>query len=867
MESKLSVEINGNELNLPSDFSIDMEDVNPYFNDNESFSYEVPVSIDDNRSIFKNVDDVQSDKRLVELENASMRLKVNGMPFRSGKLQTSEDTEVSGEINISMVSAIKTLTDMIGDKNCQDIPVKDRIQIGEMIGNVQVDCEFKYSYYQKSGGKDGFLSWSSSEISGGGTPEKTSNKIELQALGYSFPGICKTVSVPFAGDEIAISKDGKPIVTQSFINVSQEYPHSSYCNARVCYTHYKKNMDGTSGDTVSTSDTFDPYYVLDADRMQSGICFYVLYFLDCLFNALGMNYDNSNLLRVGDLTRLCFFTTHCKYDIERKYPEKETYDFDNLIDINAWLKSRFTKATLSTGHEQTKKLESITINGNTYHIGDELPGGLGKLKEASFKVDSYDISVRANIMNMYANSKNFPDASVSSVIDSLWASFGIRFLVDYDKETVKAVFIRDLFRDNSSPIILKCDIIDEPVKLNEKITGVRMRYSAESDNDEKKYNINSGTTDYDTNYDYIDYSQVNTSLDYLQIIKKQSSSDKTCYIDLATGNKYRIKVNADAENVAELKPAIFEVGGFTGVEIGDCSPENEDYIIELISDFEPIIPNDVNGKREKQIGSSSTSTLYSDNPNIPDEYKTIEISNVNLADKEQILAMFIDEDMWHENIPMTIQNAIGSDHADFYLNENLTTDEAYDVSSSEDGNSPLQTIDWGLSIGVMRGGGSDARIETYDWNYDGHGNSKWRTVAGKYAMSSDSMDNWGSQYDYNGTESGIGEDERFSLKIRSYIEKDGQILCDDDIRDSEGNIETKVRTRGLYDTFMSEYAHFLLNRKKLQIKFRCEVAELANIQWGKRYNIGGYIGWINKLNYTISAEDGLGIVTAELYQL
>ena len=335
MESKLSVEINGKELNLPSDFSIDMEDVNPYFNDNESFSYEVPVSIDDNREVFKNVDDVQSDKRLVELENASMRLKVSGMPFRSGKLQTSEDTEVSGEINISMVSAIKTLTDMIGDKNCQDIPVKDRIQIGEMIGNVQVDCEFRYSYYQKSGGKDGFLSWSSSEISGGGTPEKTSNKIELQALGYSFPGICKTGSVPFVGDEIAISKDGKPIVTQSFINVSQEYPHSSYCNARVCYTHYKKNMDGTSGDTVSTSDTFDPYYVLDADRMQSGICFYVLYFLDCLFNALGMNYDNSNLLRVGDLTRLCFFTTHCKYDIERKYPNKETYDFDNLITLIA----------------------------------------------------------------------------------------------------------------------------------------------------------------------------------------------------------------------------------------------------------------------------------------------------------------------------------------------------------------------------------------------------------------------------------------------------------------------------------------------------------------------------------------------------
>ena len=94
MENKIVIDINGKSLNLPSDFSIDIEDVNPYFNDNESFSYEVPVSIEDNRAIFKDVDDVQSDKRMVDFENSTMRLKVNGVPFRSGKLQISEDAEV-----------------------------------------------------------------------------------------------------------------------------------------------------------------------------------------------------------------------------------------------------------------------------------------------------------------------------------------------------------------------------------------------------------------------------------------------------------------------------------------------------------------------------------------------------------------------------------------------------------------------------------------------------------------------------------------------------------------------------------------------------------------------------------------------------
>lgn len=862
MENRLSIDINGKILNLPSDFSIEMVDVNPYFNDNESFSYEVPVSVEENREVFKDVDNIQSDKRLVEMENASMRLRVNGMPFRSGRLQTSEDAEVSGNINISMISAIKTLNDLIADKNCQDIPVKNKIQIGEMVGNVLVECQFKFRMEMKSKGK-GFLSWSSTKISQEGEPEIVTSRLELQALGYSFPGIC---SVDPENHEPAVRVDGQPLVKTSFINVSDEYPAAKYCNARVCYKHYKKEMDGTSGKTISTSEDFDPYYVLDADRPQSGVCFYVLYFLDCLFSALNMRYDNTNLLKIGDMRRLCFFTTHCKYDLERKYPQREEYDFQNIDQINEWLTTRNTQAILQMDYEQTKEIESVFINGKYYKVGDTIPGG-ETLKSANFIVEDPSFSVKGNIMNMYANSRNFPDASVSSVLDSLWGSFGVRFLVDYDKQSVKAVFIRDLFRNTQEPLILKCDVLSEPVKINEKITGVRMRYSAESDNDKKKYNITSESTNYDTNYDYIDYSNINTTLDYLEIIKKQSSSDKTCYIDLNTGNRYRLKVNSDAEKVNELKPSILEVGAFTGIELGDCSKENEDFIEELISDFEPIIPNDVNIKRERLIGSESKSTMYASSDNVPEEYQQIEVSNVNTSDRKQILAMYVDKDMWHENVTMTIQNAIGSDHADFYLKEVLNTNEAYDVESSEDGNSPLQTYDWGMAVGIMRGGGADATVQLYDWNYDGHGNSKWRTVAGEYAMSSDSLDNWASQYDYNGVQPGIGDDERFSMKIRAYIEKNGKILCNDDLRDEDGKIETKIRSRGLFDTFMSEYAHFLLNRKKISIKFRCEVAEIANIQWDRRYNIGGYIGWINKLSYTISAQDGLGIVTAELYQL
>lgn len=134
-------------------------------------------------------------------------------------------------------------------------------------------------------------------------------------------------------------------------------------------------------------------------------------------------------------------------------------------------------------------------------------------------------------------------------------------------------------------------------------------------------------------------------------------------------------------------------------------------------------------------------------------------------------------------------------------------------------------------------------------------------------MSSDSIDNWGNKYDYNGTQPGIGGDERFSLKIRAFKEINGEILCQDDERDESGRVVNKIRTRGLYDTFFSEHAHFLLNRKKMLIEFYCSVTDILNIQWDKRYQIDDLVFWWNKLNYTVDMTNGLSKVSAEIFVL
>lgn len=862
MNEHLAIKAGDKYLVLPEDFSLDYEDVNPYFNDSDSFSYPVSIPLDKNRNFVGNMDDIRSDIRPVDLEHTEMRIMVDGIPFRSGWCVTDDEQEVSDEFSFSISSQINSLTDLISDLNCRDIPVKDKIQIGEMIGNVFAKFEYDYKMEVKGKGKTGFLSWESWKISSSGYSETAQNKFELQALGFSYPGICVASSTP---PYAAQSDGGKPKVQTSFINTMLAYPDKPYCNARVCYTHYKKDEDGTTSDTVSTSEVYDPYLVLEADRAQSGICFYVLYFLDCLFAYLNLAYSNAPLMKVGDLKRLAFFTTHCKYDLERKYSSKsdDDYDFNHVDQVNKWLSSRFTNGQLSLGHSELKDIEGAEVDGKYYAIGDKLPDGT-ELKAAYFKITRCNESLYANVMNMYANSDNFPDTSVSTVIDSLWASFGIRFLLDYETKSVKPLLIRELYRDNQDAIQLHGKIISIN-KISEKITGVRMKYSAESSAKEQSEMVLSGQKDYNTDYDYTDYRKVDTSLTYIDIIKKKSSTDTTCYIDLTTGNAYRLKVNADAEEMSELKPALFEVGGYKGVEVGDCSTENEDFIEELVSDFEPVIFNDVNAKSEMDITSSSVIMVpEGDTPG-----DNITVGSINQSSKEQILAAFVDEDMYHENTKFEIKNAIGGDHADLYVTETLTTRESYDPSNTDDGNSPLQSYDWGLAIAVMRGGGSDSSIQSYDYDYDGFGNSKWRSVSGKYALTSDSIDNWANEFDYNGVDPGIGDDERFSLKIRSYKTVDGKILCNEDIKDSHGNIVTKIRSRGLCDTFMNEHIHFLLNRQKYVVRMLCEVAELANIpnNWNRRYRVGDVTGWINKISSHITLKTGLEEVEIEMYSL
>ena len=152
----------------------------------------------------------------------------------------------------------------------------------------------------------------------------------------------------------------------------------------------------------------------------------------------------------------------------------------------------------------------------------------------------------------------------------------------------------------------------------------------------------------------------------------------------------------------------------------------------------------------------------------------------------------------------------------------------------------------------MRGPGNESGVE-YEGNYDGEGNSSWVQTVGSYAFTADSCDNFGRFFDYNGKEDGGTDQEgRFSLKL--VAGKDGYPI-DDNYAD-----------RGLVSKFLSEYLYFMANKKTIVLTVRMNITQIINIDFLKRYKIGDFVGFINKVSYTLDV-NGVEEATIELYTL
>ena len=192
MNSHLTILINDRPVSLPDDFSIDIEDQNPVFNDNEMFAYPFSIPLDGNRWLVKNIDDVRASFRAVNMEHLPTRIHADGLPFCNGTLVMQDAEEIKDSLSMSINAGRQSFSDLIGSLNCRDIPIKDELIIGEKIGNVRVDIEsdpvVNVSVFVE-GGKHKDDETVTRTIHA--EHVSVSKVLEPQALGFSYPASCQ----------------------------------------------------------------------------------------------------------------------------------------------------------------------------------------------------------------------------------------------------------------------------------------------------------------------------------------------------------------------------------------------------------------------------------------------------------------------------------------------------------------------------------------------------------------------------------------------------------------------------------------------------------------------------------------------------
>lgn len=725
---------------LPQDVSISIEEQNPLFSDSGSFSYPIELSVSQNRELFKSIDSPQGRTRPQHLDGLPFELWFDGVMLLYGSTETDEDLDIDEDkCSINLVSGNGDFQSKIEGMQCTDVPLLDEIEIGDSYKSGILDYDYTYKRDNNSGGY-----------------EVTEHK-----------------SVEIFLDEVN-AMDFKAV------NVAEPYPLKPFCNVRICTKRtdsYDKNLES-------------PYAVLEADRPYSGLCFYIGYFLECLFAHLGVEYDMENFKKIGDMTRLAFFTTKC--DCTPK--EEEEIELEKLA---------FSSGNVS--FEVLSPSESVLVH----------------VKNMKFKVKKN---------TLVATEKNFPEVEVSSVVDSLFNAFGLKVVSDPVKNKVMLCFLRDIFRDN--------EVIDLQIKVQSrtvsysKLTGVRMTYGGDED---------------DTAFNYKDYTiqNVRTFSDYKDVINNVQANDKSCYVSQVTGNKYRIKIDKEAEEEGDeknLNPSLFEVAQFADYVLGVDSENTHDLEIN----FTPLIENDTIAKSVMKDYEKRQQTLAT------------YIDGVELgAPSEETQKLF-----YVEVYAQGVKD--GSNHTGIVKLKQYRSIN-YDRASYED--NPFKDHDSGFTVGVMRGPGATSGYEVFFPNYDGNGNSAWASVAEDYAFTSDTMDAYGNVFDYNGTAGGLGYTDKDLISLKTHI----QTAQDLGLKDKDGNpinwgINGEAAKRGLADRFMSEYMHFLLHRKTVSMEVDTTLSQLTSLSWFKQLRISDTVGRLKSRSYTLT-NSGVSDMSIELYTI
>lgn len=616
----------------------------------------------------------------------------------------------------------------------------------------------------------------------------------------------------------------------------------------------------------------------------------------------------------------------------------------------------------------------------------------------------------------YATPDCFPDADISEVISALEAGFGMRLLFSDDYQRVRIVLLRNIFRSQEVRR-LDCDVLSDG-KVENAVRGFRMTYGGSTDDTAFYYKgfadmLPHQKTLWPDTSDKHDYSKWSLSEDYPDVIHKVSAFNKTCYVTPVNGNAYGIKVDKDAKRYRELHPSLFEYAGYMDAEDGDCTGEEE--TIETVSvGFTPAIMNDLNWQAEQEGDHEQKFALFVDEamrPRRPDLEDGADYDDPQTAyyidevpegeegrrclygEDSPAASMKADDgvvkpgefaitsDMFAaaEGLKATLKHTVyyevpGQEGfnplpvtwdvtdlaVDGHVNEGYRLYLQDNYEPNDDGVPPVETHKWGLTLGIMRGSGRDARIVYSADPDDMEGNDTWEKEPGSsITVHPDTCDNYGNIWDYDSwptrlvqarylrekgwTVSGADDEEvtcshYFTLHtaaghvtfhatpiklaaqsdavmtregLEAYVtglwETYGQeapshdtynviisIRSTDRTFYADGRVSLKLRAekpnpkfdrtqpesasnrrylevgngnlarRGLCDQFYSEYSKWVRESRIAKMKVRMELSQLQAIDKTVKVTVGDVTGFIRKMQYTVSASTGLGLVDLEI---
>lgn len=432
---------------------------------------------------------------------------------------------------------------------------------------------------------------------------------------------------------------------------------------------------------------------------------------------------------------------------------------------------------------------------------------------------------------LFATSKNLPEISISTFLESLKNAFGVRFLFDDSLSVCKVVLLRNIFRNTKVQKLAISDIL-EVHKKHTIYNGSKILYSKD-DGTEFSY------SEYSTSLLYPDYVSMRASWN-------ESTYDTTLKIIKDTGNFYRTKVDKSSND----KPALFEVAQFLPFE-SEGHGAFRDKPEEIIINFSPVIPTAV-GNSTQARPTDYTDSLSEHFKN-PGEALFLD---VNVIYKEG------DVNKKVEGYQQT-SHSIGKNgwawRPDYHKNVKEILEASLD-----------------FTIGVLRTTPDGSLSEEYTvirQNADGFGNDEWIQTQSVNRITNDSVSKEGAIYDYNGTDEGIGAplEQLISLKIwngkqnlpKNFKTEDSETFA---TVEYNNNPTGPLPNRGLVPQFLSEYLHFLKNRKPISVVGNIHVSELLNVEWDKYYDVAGYRGLLDKIKFTVSME-GMSEVTIDHYMI